>query len=238
MLIPGQKPGDEDLKPVKCILMVSEINQDGGGGLAAFDLCGGHPALDFVNSLDKRFNGRGGSEGLHHYADLLRFTGETQLLDSARVAQVAQTVTHQAAARALRAGRILREALAEALYAVVDQRPPSAGSLETLEHCFHLAERHRELRWLPNAAGRAGLAWSWRLSDGPELPVWVIAQAARELVMSPEVAHVRACEAQTCRWLFLDTSRNHTRRWCKMQVCGNRMKARRYQVRHSGIIDG
>ncbi|HEY1891871.1 MAG TPA: CGNR zinc finger domain-containing protein [Steroidobacteraceae bacterium] len=199
--------------------------------MAAFDLCGGHPALDFVNSLDNRFGG-GRREGLQHYADLLRFTAETHLLDSA---EVAQAVTHQAAARALRAGRILREALAEALYAVVDQRPPSAGSLETLEHYFHLAERHRELRWLPNAAGRAGLAWSWRLSDpNAELPVWVIAQVARELVMSPEVAHVRACEAQTCRWLFLDTSRNHTRRWCKMQVCGNRMKARRYQVRHSG----
>ncbi|HEY6515676.1 MAG TPA: CGNR zinc finger domain-containing protein [Steroidobacteraceae bacterium] len=201
----------------------------------AFDLCGGHPALDFVNSLDNRFDGSGCREGLQHYADLLRFTAETQLLHSA---EVAQAVTRQAAARALRAGRILREALAEALYAMVDQRPPSAGSLETLEHYFHLAERHRELRWLPNAAGRAGLAWSWRSSDGKaELPVWVIAQAARELVMSPEVTHVRACEAQTCRWLFLDTSRNHTRRWCKMQVCGNRMKARRYQVRHSGIID-
>jgi predicted RNA-binding Zn ribbon-like protein len=43
---------------------------------------------------------------------------------------------------------------------------------------------------------------------------------------------VRACGADTCRWLFLDTSRNHTRRWCDMKVCGNRMKARRFHERH------
>ena len=42
---------------------------------------------------------------------------------------------------------------------------------------------------------------------------------------------VRACGADTCRWLFLDTSKNHTRRWCNMRICGNRMKARRFQAR-------
>jgi predicted RNA-binding Zn ribbon-like protein len=36
---------------------------------------------------------------------------------------------------------------------------------------------------------------------------------------------------ETCRWLFLDTSKNHTRRWCNMRVCGNRMKARRFHAR-------
>jgi predicted RNA-binding Zn ribbon-like protein len=214
--------------------MVSEANQ-ATGGVAAFDLCGGHPVLDFVNSLDNRFDGGGRSEGLQHYADLLRFTRETGLLDSAQAAQLMRAMTQQEAARALRAGRALREALAEALYAVVDQRPPAAGSLETLEHYFHLADRHRELRWQADSTERAGLTWSWRLSEGKaQLPVWLIAHAARELVLSLEVARVRACEAHTCRWLFLDTSRNHTRRWCKMQVCGNRMKARRYQLRHSG----
>lgn len=215
--------------------MVSESNQAIAGGVAAFDLCGGHPALDFVNSLDKRFSSGARSEGVAHYADLLRFTRATHLLDSAQGAQIVRTMTAEAAARALRAGRALREALAEVLYAVVDRRPPSAGGLEALEHYFRLADRHRELRWQPDLGERAGVVWSWRLNErSMELPVWVIAQSARDLMLSPEVERVRACEALTCRWLFLDTSRNHTRRWCKMQVCGNRMKARRYQVRHSG----
>lgn len=215
--------------------MVSTPDPATHGQGVAFDLCGGHPALDFVNSLDNRFGSRGGTEGLQSYDDLLRFTRETRLLDTARTAQVARTVTTEAAVRALRAGRALREALAESFYAVVDRRPPSSTSLETLERYFHVADRHRELRWQPDIGERAGLAWSWRFNEGKaELPLWVIAHAARDLMLSPEMKRVRACEADTCRWLFLDTSRNHTRRWCKMQVCGNRMKARRYQVRHSG----
>jgi predicted RNA-binding Zn ribbon-like protein len=43
---------------------------------------------------------------------------------------------------------------------------------------------------------------------------------------------VRACESDTCQWLFLDTSRNRSRRWCDMKVCGNRSKVRRFYHRH------
>ncbi len=50
-------------------------------------------------------------------------------------------------------------------------------------------------------------------------------------MLSDALPWVRACGADTCRWLFLDTSKNHTRRWCNMKVCGNRMKARRFQAR-------
>ncbi len=214
--------------------MVSAADQATGGKAAAFDRCGGHPALDFVNSLDNRFGGKDRVEGLESYADVLRFARETGLLDSAQAVQVVQAVTPEAAARALRAGRALREALAEALYAVLDERAPPGAGLEILEHYFHIADRHRELRWQP-LVGRAALAWSWRLDERKaELPVWAIAHAARDLMLSPDMTRLRACEVATCRWLFLDTSRNHTRRWCKMKVCGNRMKARRYQVRHSG----
>lgn len=214
--------------------MVSVADQATGGKAVAFDRCGGHAALDFVNSLDNRFGGKSRVEGLATYGDLLRFARETGLLDSEPAARIARTVTAEAAARALRAGRALREAMAEALYAVVDERPPPAASLEMLERYLHVADRHRELRWQPDRAGHAALSWSWRLDEPKaELPVWAIAHAVRELMLSADMKRLRACEVDTCRWLFLDTSRNHTRRWCKMKVCGNRMKARRYQIRHS-----
>ena len=49
--------------------------------------------------------------------------------------------------------------------------------------------------------------------------------------MTSEAANrVRACGNPECRWLFLDTSKNHTRRWCDMKLCGNRMKARRFKA--------
>lgn len=215
--------------------MVSAADQTTGGKEVAFDRCGGHPALDFVNSLDNRFGGKDRVEGLATYGDLLRFARETGMLDPVQAAQILRAATPEAAGRVLRAGRALREALGETLYALVDERPPPAASLELLERYLHVADRHCELNWRPDVGGRAALAWSWPLEQPTaELPVWAIAHAARDLMLSPDVTLLRACEVDTCRWLFLDSSRNHTRRWCKMKVCGNRMKARRYQVRHSG----
>lgn len=198
-----------------------------------FDLCGGHPVLDFVNSLDNRFGGRERVEGLRSYDDLLRFTHQTKLLASAQIALVERTVAPAAGTRALRGARSLRETLAAALYAMVDGRSPPPDDLETLERHFHVADRHRELRWRQGVGGPSGLAWSWREEGDAELPVWAIACAARDLLLAPDMKRVRACEAESCRWLFLDTSKSHTRRWCQMKVCGNRVKARRYQARRS-----
>lgn len=215
--------------------MVSATARERVGGPATFDLCGGHPVLDFVNSLDNRFNTRGCVEGLQSYADLLRFMRQTRLLDSAQLVQVERKAALPDGVRALRAAWALREALAATFYAVVGGRSPPSDDLQTLERCFLTVDRHRELRWRHGAGEQPGLAWSWKRGEGDaELPVWVLALAARDLLLSPEAERVRACEAETCRWLFLDNSKSHTRRWCKMRVCGNRVKARRYQARHSG----
>jgi predicted RNA-binding Zn ribbon-like protein len=215
-------------------MVTATLDRASAGKPATFDLCGGHPVLDFVNSLDHRFGSRDRLEGLQSYDDLLRFTRQTQLLDSAQIAQLGRTGTLAEGMRALRAAWALREALAATFYAILDERPPLPGDLETLERHFHVADRHRELRW-QDVSEHSGLSWSWRRGNvSAALPVWVIAHAARDLLLGPEMKHVRACEAENCRWVFLDTSKSHTRRWCNMKVCGNRVKARRYQARHSG----
>jgi predicted RNA-binding Zn ribbon-like protein len=207
-------------------------------GRPPFDLCGGHPALDFVNSLNNRFREDGPIELLTDYADLLRFTEQTRLLDSRQVRRLASSTNPGAAARTLRTAREMREALAAALYASVDGRAPLATDVRTLERYFHSASGHRELRWqqpVANSSGPCGLAWDWgRFETNAELPLWILSQSASQLMMSDATDRISACGAETCRWLFLDTSKNHTRRWCNMQVCGNRMKARRYQARHEG----
>lgn len=196
-----------------------------------FSLCGGHAALDFVNSLDNRFGARAPLERLTDYGALLRFALESGLLDARRARQLSQ-VTPAAAERAVRSARELREALAAALYARLEGRSPPRAALRTLEGHLHRAARHRELRWARAARGGA-LCWQrGRFEARAELPVWLLAQSTGELLMSEMAERVRACDADTCRWLFLDTSRNHSRRWCDMKVCGNRMKARRFQARH------
>lgn len=200
-----------------------------------FDLCGGHPALDLVNSLDHRFRREGPVERLADYADLVRFAEQSRLLAPRQARMLARSVGAEAAARALRSAKELREALASACYAIVAGRRPTDADLRTLERHFHRASRHRQLRWVKAAHGRrepAGLNWHWgRCGDHAELPVWMLSLAARELIVSGSMHRVRPCAAETCRWLFLDTSKSHARRWCDMKVCGNRMKARRFQAR-------
>jgi predicted RNA-binding Zn ribbon-like protein len=197
---------------------------------ALFNLCGGHAALDFVNSLDDRFGAAGPVERLADYGALLRFAVATGLLAAGRARRLAR-LGPGAAGRAMRAARELREALAAALYARVDGHAAPRQALRAIERQLQRAGRRRELRWERRRPGQA-LSWDWARGNEAELPVWLLAQSAAELLTSGSMERVRACGADTCRWLFLDASRNHTRHWCDMKVCGNRMKARRFQARH------
>jgi len=221
-----------------------------------FDLCGGHPALDLVNSLDNRFRADGPNEMLASYADLLRFLEESGLLSRQQVRTLNKTVAPEPAAQALQSVRGLREATAAVLYGSLDGKGPRQQDVSVLEKHFLDASQHRELQWengksgiaspakpplWPASAlspaksalsGRRGLAWSrGRYQSEPNLPAWILAESVSEILLSPAMGSVRTCAADTCRWLFLDTSKNHTRRWCNMKVCGNRMKARRFQAR-------
>lgn len=68
-------------------------------------------------------------------------------------------------------------------------------------------------------------------SQGIELETAVALSA---LSLLPEVHRIRIC--LNCHWLFVDRSRNRSRRWCDMAVCGNRQKAmRHYRRRHVGM---
>jgi predicted RNA-binding Zn ribbon-like protein len=204
-----------------------------------FDFCGGHPALDFVNSLDNRFRDDGPDELLVGYDDLLRFLEESRLLDARRVRLLKRTVTTDIGERVLHSARVLREVTASAFYAIAATTAPQPSDLRILEKHFLDASRHRELHWGPadrvagtdEASKQTGVAWVWgRFEVEPELPLWVLSQSVSDILLSDQMARVRTCAVDTCRWLFLDTSKNHTRRWCNMKVCGNRMKARRFQA--------
>jgi predicted RNA-binding Zn ribbon-like protein len=204
---------------------------------AAFSLCGGHPALDFVNTLDNRYRADGPTELLRDYSDLARFMEQTRLLSSTQVRPLAKEVSKRAAEHSLQSALELREAAAAAFYGCADGPAPKPADLRILERHVLDANRHQELCWKHpgrNAAARPCIEWGWgRFESEPQLPVWLLAQQISALMTSAGMRLLRACAIDSCRWLFLDTSRNHSRRWCDMQVCGNRMKARRFQARRS-----
>src|SRR5579862_2971300 len=164
--------------------MVMETLPNAAGSAAAFDLSGGHPALDLVNTLDNRFEPERAVERLAEYGDLLRFVEQTGLMQGARARQLARLSTAAGAARALRSARELREALATMLYGGLAGRAPRDAELRCLEEHFHEADAHRQLRWGaagPHASAPA-LSWGWGDSrKEPELPVWMLAHAAAAL---------------------------------------------------------
>jgi predicted RNA-binding Zn ribbon-like protein len=191
-----------------------------------FKLLAGHPALELVNTLDLRFSTEP-EDLLPTYADLLRFVAQLGLLPAEQARKLGRTVREKDAQRVLAAAVELREALAEVLYAWVDGDKPPARQVETLEKHFNAAAQQRKLR-----AGDLHLDWSWSGTEQQaEIPLWKLAQAAADLLLSSDAEQVKDCGDPTCRWLFLDLSKNHTRRWCDMKTCGNRMKARRHQAR-------
>jgi predicted RNA-binding Zn ribbon-like protein len=192
-----------------------------------FNLLAGHPALDLVNTMDSRFSANGPEELLPTYGDLLRLAAQSRLLTPEQARKLARTVREKDGQRVLASVVELREALAAVLYAQMDGSKALATQVETLERHFQAMAQHRRLR-----LGESQLVWSWSgLEQEAEIPLWRLAEAASDLLLSSEAERVRECGDPTCRWLFLDISKNHTRRWCNMKTCGNRMKARRHHAR-------
>ncbi len=193
-----------------------------------FELIGGHPALDLVNTLDWRFRPDGQEELLASYPGLLAFAGQAHLLAPKQARALHRKTSSRAGEAALAECRELREALAGAIYAQLDGRRPPAVALKKLEQIFHATREKQQLLW----DGRR-FQWEWQgLETAPEIPTLLLANAASDLLLSDNMQKIRACDNPECRWLFLDTSKNRTRRWCDMKVCGNRMKARRFKAQH------
>lgn len=195
----------------------------------AFELIGGHPAIDLVNTLDWRFRESGTEELLVNYGDFLRFAQQSGVIAAAEARRLGREVSENKGARVTAAVRELREAAAEVLYASLEKKSPPAATIKTLEAKFEEFRSKQRLVWQESKLG-----WEFdRLSAGAELPLYLLSVATAELMGSDAIEKLRECGNAECRWLFLDTSKNHTRRWCDMKICGNRMKARRFKAQHA-----
>ncbi|MFL6602666.1 MAG: CGNR zinc finger domain-containing protein [Steroidobacteraceae bacterium] len=196
---------------------------------APFNLCAGHPVLDLVNTLDNRFRADGPTELLPNYAALLSFMEQTGLLPPAQLRAASRRTDAAEAERATDSARELRELAANVLYAVAAGSDPQPTDVRKLARHLQSARQQQELLW----SAESKFVWEWTAAAQTEaaLPVWILSLQTSALLTSAAMSSLRTCGCETCRWLFLDTSKNHTRRWCDMKICGNRMKARRFQAR-------
>lgn len=207
-----------------------------------FDLIAGNLALDFVNTLDDRHvndrhvNDRHVNdrhikpkELLETYLDLARFGEDTGLLSDRQVDQLYERspLDPEGAQRALLWGRQLREAIHDVFWAIMNKRPVPPAGLARLNADAQTAAGHMRLV----AAKGGGFEWSFDDFGDLDGMLWPIARAAVDLLASDLLLYVRACSSKDCEWFFLDTSKNHHRRWCDMTRCGNRAKVQRFYAR-------
>jgi predicted RNA-binding Zn ribbon-like protein len=216
-----------------------------------FELIAGDLCLDFINTLDNRPS-REPKELLNNYYDLARFGEDTGILTPEQRHQLSERVPlmPDEADEAVRRARDLREAFHEIFSALMNKQTAPQLAMEKLNANLHDAALHSRLvqpkAVQPEASeGETSLDGHlvWRFDDPASsfnAIVWPIAHAAADLLASNDVALVRTCSSPACQWFFLDTSKNHRRRWCDMKVCGNRAKVRKFYARkrRSNGVDG
>src|SRR5688572_7127832 len=189
------------------------------GDMHAMRLVGGHPTVDFVNTLGGR-KAAPDDEYLHAYGDLLVWSERTGLIEPELAGTLARTAERrpQPAAAALEAALGQREHVDAILRDTLAGRPPEAADLD--------AVRDAEVDALAHAALTPQFAWTWS-GTSLERPLWPLAHAAVDLLHSTPLDRLGECER--CRWLFVDTSANRSRRWCSMDTCGAIEKMRRHR---------
>ena len=181
--------------------------------------------MAFVNTLSGRPT-PAPVERLVSYDALLDWAREQHLLPAAaaeRLAGEARRHPQQASAILGRA-KTFREALNGLMTAIDIGQKPAPAVLTTISDA--LAAAYANARLVPHDGA---LQWVASADDDLERVVWEIGRAAGRLVVSPRLARIRACAAADCGWWFLDDTKNRSRRWCDMKICGNREKLRRFR---------
>ncbi len=189
---------------------------------------GGALCLDFANTAGWR-PAPGDEEWIRDYEDLALWARRVDAVGAGELRELLR----QASDDPRRAGTVHRKAVAlrEALYRIFSAAAlsglPNSSDVDLLNAVVRDAFRHLRL-----APADGGFAWQWEdARPALELPLWRVARSAADLLASSDLARVHECAGDNCDWLFLDASRNRSRRWCDMAACGNRAKARRNYAR-------
>jgi predicted RNA-binding Zn ribbon-like protein len=199
-----------------------------------FKFRGGVLCLDFVNTLAWRLTDHP-VEYLLSYEDLLTWGRQADLLapDETKTLSGRATTDLEDARAMLSRALALREAIHGVFSAAIAGNPQDEGALSALNR--ELSGALSRLRVVPAEGG--SYIWAWdrggEEGGGPPLerPLWPVARSAAELLTSSKLGRVKVCAGVGCGWMFLDESRNASRRWCDSRDCGNRERVRKHLAR-------
>jgi predicted RNA-binding Zn ribbon-like protein len=197
------------------------------GSAVEADFVSGALVLDFVNSATGRSHGAGRWEDSlpDVFATLSWLRGREAVDDPMFRALMGIAASDEAASDAFMADmRRLRAALERIFSSAIAGGCPDAADLEMLDACGVGGQLPSRLVWRRNGLERApDKDAEVRLTHS----LRAIAASAEQILTAERLARVKVCASSTCQWLFFDTSKNGSRCWCRMEVCGNREKGRR-----------
>lgn len=181
-------------------------------------------SLEFANSLSWRGRPEP-TESLKAPEDWLDWMSENEALPKEAIAELRRRagMWHSEAEKGLARAIEFRESLYNLLESHSEGKSPANHDVSAFTAVLETA---MEGLRLDPADGQ----WVWRLDNSPldwEAPLRPAALSAAQLLTSGFAARVRGCGRDECRWLFLDLTKNNSRKWCDMSTCGNVLKARR-----------
>src|SRR4051794_22291746 len=191
-------------------------------------LLGGTPILDLANTQSGPPGGRPDIESLRDLDDVIRWARVADVLDDTGVERLRRAATRQSAdARAAFERTLELRADAYDVFSALaagDEPPPAA-----LQRLHEAATEALTQATLVDAAG--GFELRWDESDDPNRVWWPVAHAGLELLLHGPLDRVKGCGG--CRYLFVDETKNRSRRWCSMDDCGTDAKMRTFVARRA-----
>ena len=196
--------------------------------IASMRLLGRRPSLDLVNTVDARKD-TWGPDLLVRYDDLIVWAARVGVLDAGEdeEARVAAANNPEAAGTALRRVQVVREAIAAVLEASIEGGSPPQSEADSLGQAVDDARRHQRL-----TVSNRQMRWSWTGEQPLDRILHRVALDAAAIVTDDNLrSRVRLCPGPNCGWLFVDETKNRSRRWCRDGGCGAHMRVLRYRAK-------
>jgi predicted RNA-binding Zn ribbon-like protein len=168
-------------------------------------------------------------ESLNKYADLIEWSAKRGIISGdAKDVLLRKSEEKPVEAEAVvEKAREIRENIYQILSDTVHGKPIKIADLKGFNRALAGTLSHSRL-----APNERGLRWEWdSSSDKLDSVIWPVVRSAVELMTSEAIKRVGQCADDRCGWLFWDSSRNRSRRWCDMKDCGNRAKVRRFYAK-------
>jgi predicted RNA-binding Zn ribbon-like protein len=183
-----------------------------------FFFIGNHLCLDFINT--QIVQGGEPVDLVDGFGDLISWLAQAGVLDTARKDRIKAWGGTREAARTIALAQDFRSILRDMVERIVANKLVPEAAIVQINQLLRNQVGHRELLRV-----RGGFEKRFQVDFKAPIHLLVpVAESACDLLAYGDLSLIRKCESPACVLFFYDTTKNHSRRWCSMSACGNRMK--------------